>query len=418
MGIEELKKNVEHAKKIISDMRSIYERIKDLNERQFYENSIRAMMYQLKLVNKTVPSLLNDISLVKKLPSEAVVSKTNPEIVTLAYISPYSKEKRYVSVNKADKKLFLKELQLSETGMMNLQKKDIKKKEVSSASFSGLARISNKFFFRLSEKLAPKFSDIADDLRKANIRFMIQTYLSIAFFVSTLVFLVSSVLMGIAIAFYFFLISYVWVPFLLLAISLIAFYFYPASEKSSVQKEIAYELPFATIYMAAIAGSDIEPTKIFRIISGSNEYPYVGREISKINNQIDVYGYDLVTALKSVAKQTSNKELAELFSGLATNINTGGELKSYLEKKSENFLNDYKLERNRYADLAGTFMDVYISILIAAPLILMMMFIVMGVTNMGPSFLSTDNLMILSIGLVAVVNVIFIFVLNLKQPRV
>jgi len=126
----------------------------------------------------------------------------------------------------------------------------------------------------------------------------------------------------------------------------------------------------------------------------------------------------LVTALKSVAKQTSNKELAELFSGLATNINTGGELKSYLEKKSENFLNDYKLERNRYADLAGTFMDVYISILIAAPLILMMMFIVMGVTNMGPSFLSTDNLMILSIGLVAVVNVIFIFVLNLKQPRV
>ena len=54
--------------------------------------------------------------------------------------------------------------------------------------------------------------------------------------------------------------------------------------------------------------------------------------------QIEIYGYDIVTSLKSVAKTTSNKKLSELFSGLATNISSGGALKNYLEKKSETFL--------------------------------------------------------------------------------
>jgi hypothetical protein len=79
---------------------------------------------------------------------------------------------------------------------------------------------------------------------------------------------------------------------------------------------------------------------------------------------------------------------------------------------------DYKLERNKYADLAGTFMDVYISILIAAPLVLMMMFIVMNVAGLGMGGLSITTLLVLSIIGIVVVNIIFIVVLNMKQPKV
>ena len=204
----------------------------------------------------------------------------------------------------------------------------------------------------------------------------------------------------------------------LVGLVLLVFYFYPSGEASSTQKKISQELPFATIHMSAIAGSDIEPTKIFKIIARSNEYPNIGKEIKKVVTQTDVYGYDLVTSLKNVSTHTSNKKLSELFSGLATNITTGGSLKNYLEKKSENFLVDYRLEREKYSDLAGTFMDVYISILIAAPLILMMMFIVMNVAGLGLGGLTIETLLILSVVGIGIVNVIFIIVLNLKQPKV
>ena len=196
------------------------------------------------------------------------------------------------------------------------------------------------------------------------------------------------------------------------------FYTYPASEASSVQNKIAQELPFVTIHMAAIAGSNIEPTKIFKIIAASKEYPTIGTEVRKIVSQIEIYGYDLVTSLKNVAMRTSSRELSELLSGLATNISGGGELKNYLEQKSVNFLLDYKLERQKYADLAGTFMDVYISILIAAPLVLMMMFIVMNVAGLGLGSMSITTLLFLSIAGIAVANVVFLIVLNVKQPAV
>ena len=81
-------------------------------------------------------------------------------------------------------------------------------------------------------------------------------------------------------------------------------------------------------------------------------------------------------------------------------------------------MTDYRLERQKYAALAGTFMDVYISILIAAPLVLMMMFIVMNVAGLGMGGLSISALMGISIAGIIVVNIIFLIVLNMKQPKV
>ena len=195
------------------------------------------------------------------------------------------------------------------------------------------------------------------------------------------------------------------------------FYFYPASEKGSVGKRISDELPFVTIHMAAIAGSNIEPTRIFRIIANSPEYPTVGLEMKKIVNQVEVYGYDLVSALRNATKSTSNQKLGDLFSGLSTNIVSGGDLKNYLEKKAENFLKDYKLERNKYTSLAETFMDIYISVMITAPLILVVMLIIMNVTGLSIG-LPFMWVMALIIGIVVLINIIFIIALEVKQPRV
>ena len=122
--------------------------------------------------------------------------------------------------------------------------------------------------------------------------------------------------------------TFFFLPFGFVGLAMLSFYFYTVSESISIKKKVLQELPFATIYMSAISGSDIEPTKIFKIIARSNEYPNIGKEIKKVIMQTDIYGYDLVTSLKNVAARTSNKKLSELFSGMATNITTGGSLKN------------------------------------------------------------------------------------------
>ena len=401
--LDDLKKNIGHERKIIKELGSL-----DSSDNPRAAESLRN---QMKMLNKTVPALLKKVSNSQDQPQTKDVSR-------FSYISPSTKEKRFITINKQDKKSFLKELSLSEKHLAGLKKRNKPKDQKGFVNKPNpLANISSRIFGGVASKYSKKFSSLAEDLRKANIRFLTSTYLAIALFVSFFVLVLGLIGVAIFLVFDLGFIIYIWIPFALFAVSLIGFYFYPASERGSVQKSISQELPFATIHMAAIAGSDIEPTKIFRIIAMSKEYSYIGKEIIKVINQVDVYGYDLVSSLRNIAKQTSNKRLSELFNGLAINISSGGELKAYLEKKAEDYLMDYKLERQKYASLAGTFMDIYISVLIAAPLVLMMLFVVMNVSGLGLS-LGIKSLLAISVGLVILLNIIFLVVLQFKQPKV
>lgn len=411
--LEELKKNMENEKKIISDINLISQQIQtaDENEKRLYSDSLKSLMTQLNILNDSVPSLLNSISPAKKLVQE--VGEGPKDITRFAYTSPSTNEKKFITINKKDKDAFVDSLKLSEGVLVGLKKADVKSV---SEKPSIVAHYSNRLFLRFSERFSPKLSGLADDLRKSNIRFLPSTYISIALFISLLAFILSAVAMGVLIFIFNSLLIWFWIPFAVVGLALLSFYLYPALEKGSVEKEVSYELPFAAIYMSAIAGSNIEPVKIFKIISNSKEYPTVGKEIRKMLMQIEIYGYDLVTALKNSARQTPNKKLSELFSGMATNIVSGGDLKNYLEKKAENFLLDYKLERQRYSSVAETFMDIYISILVAAPLILMMMLVVMNIASLNIG-LTMDDLAIMIDAGVVIVNIIFLVVLQIKQPK-
>tara|TARA_Y100000034_G_scaffold129148_1_gene185084 strand:- start:1469 stop:2752 length:1284 start_codon:yes stop_codon:yes gene_type:complete len=426
--LEDLKKNIEQEKKILTELNSIETYLHSAPEdKESYLKSRESLLHQLKILNNAVPELLKESSPFRtKLHAEEslgkgkikrpIKEKTN--VVRMSYVSPSDKEKKFVSVGKEHKKEYLKKLQVSESGLKKIKKQERKSAGAVVRKPSFIAKISSKFFGSRAGKLSPKFTGLTQDLKKANVHFLTSTYIAIALFVSLLAFIFGLLIYGVLLVFSLGNWTYLWIPFATTGLSLIGFYFYPSSEAGSVQKKISQELPFATIHMAAIAGSDIEPTKIFKIIAMSKEYLNVGKEIRKVINQTDIYGYDLVTSLKNVSKRTSNKKLAELFSGLATNISSGGELKSYLEKKAENYLLDYKLERRKYSDLAGTFMDIYISILIAAPLVLMMMFIVMNVAGLGLAGLTITSLLAISIGAVVLINIIFLFILNWKQPQV
>ena len=167
--------------------------------------------------------------------------------------------------------------------------------------------------------------------------------------------------------------------------------------------------------MSSIAGSGVEPSRIFRILALSTEYPAVSKEMKKIVNYVNLYGYDLVNALRNVAKTTSNEKLSELFNSIATNIIGGGSLRDYLDKKSEDMLLDYKLDRKKYSSIAETSMDIYIGILVAAPLIFMVMLIVMNVTGIGLG-ISIQLLSYLIIAGIALINIGFLIFLQLRQP--
>jgi len=130
---------------------------------------------------------------------------------------------------------------------------------------------------------------------------------------------------------------------------------------------------------------------------------------------VNVYGYDVTTALRTCAEKTSSKNLKELFNGLANSISSGTSLTNFLDKRAESLLFNYKLEREQYTKLAETFMNIYISLVIAAPLVLMLTFFLMSLGGLGIG-ISLNMISVLIVLIVVLINIVFLVFLHLKQP--
>ena len=191
-------------------------------------------------------------------------------------------------------------------------------------------------------------------------------------------------------------------------------YIYPTLEKKSEAQKIDSELAFATIHMAAISGSMINPIKIFEIIISTKEYPAIEKEFTKLINEINVYGSDLVSALKNTARNTSSIRLNELLNGLATTINSGGHLPDFFDQRSQSLLFEHRLEQEKATKAAETFMDVYISVVIAAPMILMLLLMMMKISGLGLS-ISVGMITLFMVLGVVIINIIFLAFLQMKK---
>jgi len=122
-----------------------------------------------------------------------------------------------------------------------------------------------------------------------------------------------------------------------------------------------------------------------------------------------------VSALRSIALKSSSKKLTELFNGLATTINSGGDLSEFFEKRSQSLLFEYRIEREKYTKTSETFMDIYISVVIAAPMILMLLLMMIRISGLGIS-LGASMITLIMVSGVTVINIIFLTFLHLKQP--
>ncbi len=436
MTIEVLKANLSQERKLLEEMLVLNEELKNASSKEevtFFETAIESIVSQASILNNSIPNILAEIT-IQKAKASVLGKKTA--------MQPIQTFSGLVVLNKEDKEKFTRELHIEADIMKKIKEmgkgKKSESKDNSYKKPSYYVTLSSRLFSNIAYKLANN-PDIGQplnlNLKKANMYYLPSTYLSITLFAMLVAFIFA---IAIALIYSFFNISMtdalypslkliglnglalrllkntgiaVLVPLGVFIIALT----YPQTQATAVSNKVEDELPFAIMHLSSVAGSGVEPKKVFEILAKSSEYPVISNEIKKIINQINLYGYDLVTALKNIAKSTSNQKLAGLLNGIATNIVSGGDLKAYLDKRSSDSLLDYKLARKKYSSMAETSMDIYIGILVAAPLILMVLLILMNVTGFGFG-MSMSTLTMMLIGGIALLNVGFLMFLQIKQP--
>ncbi len=400
------------------------------NLKQHVQEEIKKLEKEFKKTGEEVLSLLQQITLVQPLPTTKrrdIPEQTKKE----------QPKKKILSKEERKRELYLKNLHhlgdLDKETLKRLKKPKKVKKKGKEKEASLFVRIANKSFYNLSTSLL-KNTKYAHTLRKqliqSNLRFIPENYVSVMIF-STLVSFIAAFFVFLFFLFFSFsatfpiitlvqesissrILKFFWILIVIPLGTLIFTYLYPSLEKSSLGRKIDGELAFATIHMAAIAGSMINPSEIFRIISLTNEYPHLGKELNKLLNEMNVYGHDLVSALRRVAMNSPSKDLSDLLNGLAITITSGGDLPEFFEKRSQTLLFEHRLEREKRIKSSETFMDIYISVVIAAPMILMLVLMMMKISGLGVSLSTTLITIIMVVG-VTIVNIIFLTFLHLKQ---
>ena len=418
------KKSIEEIEKLNQDLVDI----KEDNEKNLIDSQIKVLNENIKESNKKIKIKLNEFVFSKPLNGEFEKEKIIEE-----------KEKLKDKLSSAGGKIFsLKEISplgLEKETLRRLKKakaKEIKTKTIKATSI--YSKAASQLFSKVSRKLLEKrsFKVMEDQLNKANLDFTPVGYISIILMTT----LLSAIIGGFLFLFFLFFnfgatlpiitratetvnIRFFKVFWILIVVPLSTFfmmYIYPSLEKKSAELNIDTELPFATIHMSAISSSMINPIKIFEIIISTNEYPALEKEFKKMINEINLYGYDLVSALKNTAKNSPSKMLAELLNGLVTTINSGGDLPQFFEKRAETLLFNYRLEQQKTAKAAETFMDIYISLVIAAPMILMLLMMIMKISGLGIAMSIMTIALMIILGVI-IINVIFLTFLQIKRNK-
>ncbi len=418
--INNLKHNTANQRKIVNQMKSLskaHTNSVDPNEKEMIQNEVGVLQNSMQNINKKSFETAKKASMYKPL---------NPE---------KAEEEGKSQKNKIKRKPFeLTDLERKTMKKIKKGDKDKKDKGKKQKKPNIYLKLSSKFFYNTANSLLKKdrFRIMKRQLVKSNLEFVPANYISFMFF-TTLISLGVSVFIWLFFMFFniialppfivgtedmFFsrFLKTSWIMILIPVVTYMFIYFYPSMERKSLENKINHELPFATIHMSAISGSLIEPSKIFEIIVKTKEYPYISKELTKLINEINIYGYDLVTALRNRAFNSPSKKLAELFNGLATTITSGGSLPDFFEKRSQTLLFEYRIEKEKESKSAETFMDIYISVVIAAPMILMLLLVMMRMSGLGFS-LSTTMITIIMVSGVSLLNILFLAFLHIKQPN-
>lgn len=282
---------------------------------------------------------------------------------------------------------------------------------------------ADTYFSRYALLITDYFQDIKEDLQKADMSYTLTEYLSTALLSATIAFMIAapmlSIVVGLAIGsvpgLIAGLITGLFVGMFLAVGVFMGFYIYPSLQVSKRRDDINHNLPFATMYLSTVAGSGTPPAAMFKLLGQFEEYGEVSRESAKIARDVYSFGADLDEALTNAAKRTPSEKFKELLWGLNSVITTGGDLKSFLQQKTDAYMADYRRELDTFTDTLSLMVEMYITVVIVGSVFLMIISTIMSALGSGRTLVLGIQLATVTL-LLPMAAIAFILIVKSTSP--
>jgi flagellar protein FlaJ len=100
----------------------------------------------------------------------------------------------------------------------------------------------------------------------------------------------------------------------------LAFILYPGLEAGNRRRNIDASLPYAINYITSMSTAGITPAEVFRLLGSSTIYGQSAVEARYIAREIDIFGRDLIDALRLVSATTPSRRMKEFLQGTMASV--------------------------------------------------------------------------------------------------
>jgi archaeal flagellar protein FlaJ len=234
-----------------------------------------------------------------------------------------------------------------------------------------------------------EFKSMQDNLSKAAVKITFQAYLGLMAF-STLL----AAVLGFGVSLLILSIRLEFIPAFVFSIiaammaGIVVFgfcYVYPVLTISSKVRKIDSNLPLTANFMAVLASSGMPPERIFRSLANVGDEFGVGDEMRRAIADTELMGLDLNDALKRASVRSASRKFGSMLDGIVTTSHMGGDLSSFLRDESEKAKKLRVTSMKSFLDSLAGMAEVYVSFMIALPLVLVVMLSVMSFLGGGVS---------------------------------
>ncbi|MDG6982858.1 MAG: type II secretion system F family protein [Nitrososphaerota archaeon] len=227
------------------------------------------------------------------------------------------------------------------------------------------------------------FQDTRKDLMMSGLRVTFHAYVAGALFVSTIAG-VAGVLAGFTFAFYdamplgYVLILPIGSGILGFAGSFTAFYFLPSTRAHGRGRKLDAELPYVAGHMSVLSTAGVTPERIFDVLAREEEGGVAAQEAKMVVRDMSTLGMDLSQAIDAEIKRSPSGTFGEFLDGFRAASNTGSDLNAYLQRSASTMMLNKRLQARAVGENVGVVAEIYTIVLVVAPLLLLIMFSVMG----------------------------------------
>lgn len=188
----------------------------------------------------------------------------------------------------------------------------------------------------------------------------------------------------------------------------VAFLVYPGIEASNRCRNIDASLPYAINYVTSMSTAGITPAEVFRLLGDSPIYGESSVEARYIAREIDIFGRDLIDALRLVSSSTPSKRMKEFLQGAMASISSGGNLTEYFRTKADQYALENRQTQKQFLEMLALISESYVTAMVAGTLFLIILQSIMSVLSGDnkPMFLYAIVYIMIPLGSIAFVVMI------------